>query len=155
MLSTALLLAASMVLGQPAVAAEQTKDAAPRATDLAWLLGEWRGEYVLPEGIPEVGPAGSKVVSVHTWRWTLNKKFITLKIREEINGRVASTGEEILGTDQDSGALAHWFFGSTGVHGVGTWRRNGDTWELKWRAAAPGGKKYEAVGDHVQIDADS
>jgi hypothetical protein len=83
----------------------------------------------------------------------LNKKFITLKIREEINGRVASTGEEILGTDQDSGALAHWFFGSTGTHGVGTWRRNGDTWELKWRAAAPGGKKYEAVGDHVPIDA--
>jgi hypothetical protein len=155
MLNTAVLLAASMVVGQATLAAEPKKDAAPQVTDLAWLLGEWHGEYVLPAGLPEVGPAGSKVLSMQTWRRTLDRKFISLKIREEIDGRVASTGEEILGTDQDTGALAQWFFGSTGVHGVGTWHRNGERWELKWRAAAPGGKKYEAIADHIQLDADT
>ena len=153
MLSTSLLLAASLVVGQADIATEQTKANVPHVADLAWLVGDWQGEYVLPEGVPEMGPAGSKVFSMHTWRWTLGKKFITLRIQEEINGKVVSTGEEILGKDQSTGALAHWFFGSTGIHGSGTWSRNGDRWELKWRGFALGGKKYEAIGDHVQIDA--
>ena len=154
MLSTSLLLAASLVVGQADIAAEQTKANVPHVADLAWLVGDWQGEYVLPEGVPEMGPAGSKVVSMHTWRWTLGKKFITLRIQEEINGKVASAGEEILGKDQGTGALAHWFFGSTGIHGSGTWRRDGNQWELKWRGFGPGGKTYEAISDHVPIHAD-
>ncbi len=148
-------LAASMVMGQADVAAGQAETDVLQVANLAWLLGDWQGEYALPEGVSEVGPAGSKVVSTHMWRWTLNKKFIALRIHEKIEGRVASTGEEILGRDQGSGALAHWFFGSTGIHGAGTWSRNGDTWALKWHAVAHGGKKYEATSYHVQIDADS
>jgi hypothetical protein len=139
----------------PPSAGEKAEAATLRPEDLSWLIGDWEGEYILPEGVPEVGPAGSKVVSTNSWRSTLDKKFIALKIHEEIDGKVASTGEEILGKDQSTGELTHWFFGSTGSHGSGKWRRNGNTWELKWYGFAPGGKKYEAVAEQVQIDPDS
>lgn len=134
------------------VAAEKSEGNAPQPKDLAWLLGEWEGEYVLPEGVPEIGSAGARIVSRHTWRWTLDRRFIALKIVETIDGKTVSTGEEILGTDQSTGALTHWFFGSTGIHGAGEWQGRGNTWELKWRAYSPGGKIYEAVSDHIRID---
>ena len=36
---------------------------------LEWLIGDQVGEYQLPEGRPEFGPAGAKVVREVSVRW--------------------------------------------------------------------------------------
>jgi hypothetical protein len=80
---------------------------------------------------------------------------MSLKLRDEIDGKLTSTGEEILGVDNATGKLGHWFYGSNGFHGSGHWFRDGDSWAIKWRSLEPGGKVYDGVGDHIQIDADT
>jgi hypothetical protein len=109
-------------------------------------------------GRPHANPHdrhASTAQSTHTWKWTLGKKFIALKIRDEIEGKIVSTGEEILGIDQRSGGLGHWFFGSAGFHGGGQWSGKGKRWELQWESFDPDGKKYAGVSDHVQLGADA
>jgi len=136
-------------------AAESVKPDGLQLKDLAWIIGEWQGEYILPEGFPELGPAGSKVVRNELWQWTLAREFIVLRSRDEIDGKVSSTGHELVGFDDATGKLAHWLFGSTGGHGTGVWSREGDRWMLKWEAAAPGGKKFAGTSDQILIDADT
>jgi hypothetical protein len=136
-------------------AADAEKTTSVELEDLTWLIGEWEGEYNLPEGFPELGPAGAQVVSTNSFRRTLGREFISLKIRDRIDGKLRSTGEEIIGHDNTAGKLGHWFFGSRGFHGNGLWSRTGDVWSIKWQSFEPDGKKIEGVSDHVRIDADA
>lgn len=124
----------------------------PTLEDLTWLLGEWEGDYVMPEGSPEIAPAGTKIHSTNSWTWTLGRKFIALRIRDEANGKVVSTGEELMGADQRTGGLGHWFFGSVGFHGDGVWSKQADAWALKWESFDPNGKKYEGTSYHIRLD---
>jgi hypothetical protein len=126
----------------------------PQLEDLAWLIGDWEGEFALPEGNP-IGPAGAHVVSRNSFRWTLGKKFISLIIRDKIDGKPGSTGHEFMGHDNQTDSLGHWFFGSRGYHGSGQWSRNGDKWFLTWKSHEPNGKYYEGVSDHVAVDANT
>ncbi len=49
------------------------KATAARLEDLAWLIGDWEGEFELPSGFDEVGPAGAKVRSFESWRQGLER----------------------------------------------------------------------------------
>jgi hypothetical protein len=136
-------------------AAEEKKSSSLEPADLEWLIGDWEGEYAMPDGFPDVGPAGAQVVSTNSWRSTLGKNFISLNIRDQIEGKPLSTGMEILGRNNDTGTLGHWFFGSKGFHGSGEWSRAGDVWSLKWKSFELDGKKYEGVSKQIQVDADT
>jgi hypothetical protein len=54
-------------------AADVEKTTSVELEDLTWLIGEWKGEYNLPEGFPELGPAGAHVVSTNSFRRTLGE----------------------------------------------------------------------------------
>lgn len=122
---------------------------------LSWIIGEWEGEYILPDGVPEIGQGGSQVTHTESWRWAMNRKFIVLNLRDEIAGKVAATGQEILGLDESTGKLTHWYFGSTGGQGHGTWARRGNCWMLHWQGISPGGKKVQGTSDQILLDADT
>ena len=150
-----LMVGAVVVLACGVATAGEEKPDAVQLEDLEWLIGDWEGSYVMPDGFPELGPAGAKVDVTASWRWTLGKRFMSLKLRDEIDGKLTSTGDEILGVDNATGKLGHWFYGSNGFHGGGHWFRDGDSWAIKWRRLEPSGKVYDGVGDHIQIDADT
>ncbi len=136
-------------------AADEGKASSPQLQDLAWLIGEWEGQYALPEGALDLGPAGAQVVSSNSFHWTLGKKFMMLNIRDKVDGKLASTGHEIIGHDNTTGTLRQWFYGSKGFHGTGHWSRSGDVWTIKWESFEPDGKHYEGFSDHVSVDADT
>ncbi|NLY02081.1 MAG: hypothetical protein GXY83_38855 [Rhodopirellula sp.] len=138
-----------------ALAAKDGKSAAAQLEDLAWLIGDWEGEFKLPKGLEEVGPEGAKVRSFESWRWGLGKKFILMNWREEIDGKHVVTSHYVIGPNLETGALSTWFFESLGGHGTGTWRSDGDKLVTPWRSFTPSGKKYQGVSDSVRIDDDT
>lgn len=148
MLGTTLLLATSIVLGQgepPASNHEHVKE-------LGWLIGRWEGSYILPEGMPDLGKPGSKVTDDQSFKWILNKTFIQYNFTSRIDGEVSSEGMEVIGWDAPSGKLVHWVFGSTGFHGPGVWRRDGDLWVLDWSGTAPDKTTYSGTSVHRIVD---
>lgn len=136
-------------------AAGEAKTESPQLRDLAWVLGEWEGVFVLPDGYPELGPAGSNVVHIDSWRWARDRKLLSLTLRDEIDGKVVQKGQEFVRFDDATGKLVHWFYGSTGTHGSGVWSRQGESWKLKWQGVDPGGKKIEGTSEQILIDADT
>jgi hypothetical protein len=144
MLSTAFLLAASMVLGQ----ADGDDSDQKHVQELSWLIGRWEGQFVLPEGIPDLGPPGSIVSDEQSLKWILNKRFIQYNFTSRIDGEVASEGMELIGWDASSEQLRHWFFGSTGIHGSGVWRRDGEAWVLDWSGTTPDKTAYSGSSVH-------
>ena len=144
MLSTALLLAASMVVGQgDGVVSDQKQ-----IHELGWLIGRWEGQFVLPEGIPDLGPPGSIVSDEQSLRWILDKRFIQYNFTSRIDGEVSAEGREVIGWDASSKHLVHWCFGSTGLHGSGVWRRDGEAWVLDWSGTAPDKTTYSGSSVH-------
>ncbi|MHB8898358.1 MAG: hypothetical protein ACYC6Y_06395 [Thermoguttaceae bacterium] len=135
--------------------AAENKANGSRLQDLAWIIGQWQGEYLLPDGYPELGPAGAKVFHTESWRWSLAKKYIVLKFDDQIDGKTVSSGEELVGLDISTGKLMHWFFGSSGGHGQGEWSRQGDDWMLKWHGIGTGGKEIAGTSDQILIDAET
>jgi hypothetical protein len=148
MLSTAFLLAASMVVGQGDTATSQQQ----QLKELSWLIGRWEGTYVLPEGIPDIGAPGSTVTDEQTFKWILNKNFIQYNFTSRIDGKVSSDGMEVIGLDVESGKLTHWVFGSTGFRGHGVWRRDGDAWVLDWSGVTPDKTTYSGSSVHCIVD---
>ena len=151
MVSAAFLLAASMVMGQAEGAASRQK----HIQELGWLIGRWEGEFVLPEGIPDLGQPGSIVSDEQSFKWILNKSFIQYNFTSRIDGKVSSEGMEVVGWDAQSGKLMHWVFGSTGLHGLGVWRRDGEAWVLDWSGTAPDKTTYGGSSVHRVLDKDT
>ena len=151
MLSTAFLLAASMVVGQ----GENSPSHQEHVKELAWLIGRWEGTYVQPEGIFDLGKSGSTVIDEQSFRWVLNKSFIQYNSTSRIDGRIASEGLELIGWDVTSGKLVHWIFDSTGVHGSGVWRRDGDAWILDWSGTATDNTSISGSSVHRRVDRDT
>jgi hypothetical protein len=48
------------------VAAEESKAGTLIPADMAWLIGTWEGEYVIPTSSLDVGQPGAKVITVST-----------------------------------------------------------------------------------------
>ncbi|MHB8861162.1 MAG: hypothetical protein ACYC6N_02075 [Pirellulaceae bacterium] len=119
---------------------------------MAWLIGTWEGEYVIPASSLDIGPPGAKVITNNTWQWGLKTGFITLGIRDMIGDKVNLVGYELLGTDQATEELAHWFYGSDGGHGSGKWTRDGKNWKLTWECSVPGKKKVSGVSVIEPVD---
>jgi hypothetical protein len=92
MLSTALLLAASMVVGQAGDTEQHLKG-------LQWFVGEWRAEVQLQEGIPGVAEKGDQMEVLGSHRWILGRNAIQVDWTHKINGAEVSMGRGLIGWD--------------------------------------------------------
>lgn len=120
---------------------------------LEWLIGQWEADYVLPDGIAELGASEAKVHSRVSYQWLQNKNYIDFTGTDvDDTGREVITSRETTAWDAISGKLVHTLFGSTGFHGTGEWTGSGDTWHLKWSVQGPNKSTYEGTSIHKRID---
>lgn len=122
---------------------------------LEWLIGEWEGVITIPDGIPEIHPAGAKVKSRQKYFWMQNKSYIGFSFREEVNGRVGHEGFEIVGVDPETKKLVHWIFSTAGGNGAGEWSFDGKVWHLNWWGLLPNNTRLEGVSNMVSVDRDT
>ena len=156
MFSTALLLAASMVVGQGSETSKPGPDY-QHLKAMEWMIGDWEAEYVVTSpglGLDGFTP-GAKVHSFNSYFWMENKNYIGLRFRDEIDGEVVHAGFEVIGVDPHSRKTIHWLFSILGGWGPGEWSVDGRTWKLKWNGTTADGTKYEGVSFMVPIDADT
>jgi hypothetical protein len=157
MFSSALvLLAASMVIGQ---AGEDPKPGPDyeQLKAMEWMIGDWEADYVVASpglGLDGFKP-GARAHSTNSYYWMENKNYIGLKFRDEIDGKVAHEGFEMIGVDPQSRKTVHWLFSILGGWGPGEWTVEGKTWKLKWAGTTGDGTKYEGVSFLVPIDANT
>ena len=132
-------IAACVVLGQ----ANEPQEGQNKLKDLRSFIGAWEAEYTLPGGVPELGPAGTKVKDTATWRWALDRKFIVYRFRSEAEGQPPFTGMEVHGWDPKTNQMVVSLFNSTGAQGRGEWDRDGEGWILHWAVTQPDKTVYK------------
>ena len=123
---------------------------------MEWMIGDWEAEWVVPSTgypAPDGYAPGSKVKSTCSYSWIEQKNYIGLKFRDEIDGKVAHEGFEIIGVDPHSKKIIHWLSSILGGWGTGEWSVEGKTWKLKWSATTGDGTTYEGVSFMVPLDA--
>jgi uncharacterized protein (TIGR02246 family) len=101
--------------------------AAPEALqELAWMVGDWRGE-------------GENTQAHLRCNWTGGGRFLfrSFVIRAGDKGNVAGT--QIIGHDPSSGQIRSWTFDSDGGFSEGVWSREKDRWIVKATAVMPDG----------------
>ncbi len=155
MLSTALLLAASMV-GQGGEKAKPGPDY-QQLKAMEWMIGDWEAEYVVASpglGLDGFTP-GAKVHSFNSYYWMQNKNYIGFRFRDEIDGKVVHSGFEMIGVDPQSKKTIHWLFSVLGGWGPGEWSVDGKTWKLRWTGTTSDGTKYEGVSFMAPVDANT
>ena len=137
MLSTALVLTASMVLGQ-VEAPEQFKEYGKS------FAGEWTGEFELDANIPGVAKAGDKAAVRGTTKWILNNTALEGNWSADLNGKPAGTGKWIAGWDRSSSEIVSFGFNSFGGRGQSVFKKVGDRWiETATFVGADGRKNTE------------
>jgi uncharacterized protein (TIGR02246 family) len=85
--------------------------------DLQWLIGVWQSKS--EEGIAR-----------WTFRWIADRRFIQCDYSVEKDGRLASSGTQIIGWDPHSRQVRSWSFESAGGHRTGVWTATPDGWRI-------------------------
>jgi hypothetical protein len=138
MLSTTLLLAASMVVGQAGAPSNYE-----HLKSIEWVIGEieWEGEA--DEGIPGVCEKGDKLLGWAEHEWILGKNAIAVKISIKTADRRIEvlSHQGIIGWDAGEGKIVSCGFNSLGWHGMSTWIHEGDKWLLKGKGVKADGKR--------------
>jgi len=137
MLSTAFLLAASMVVGQA-----EKPSAYQHMKDLEVLIGTSEGTYELPEGRPEIGKAGAQIVRRVSARWALNKSVVIFRFERLVDGKPAIQWMELASWDPREKRIVHSILVPGGSSSTGVWSKEGDELILKWSVALADGIEY-------------
>lgn len=140
MLST-LLLGASMLVGQAG-----NPSAYEHLKDLEWLIGKSVGEYELPDGRPEMGKAGARVVRRVSARWALNKSAIIFNMSNSVDGVPCDSWLELATWDPKAKCIAHTILLPGGSTSTGVWSKEGDKFILKWSCTDVDGNEYAGIG---------
>jgi hypothetical protein len=147
--TSAILLAASMVIGQAA-----QSEPVDQLKDFGWLIGSWEFGYAPPVDIPELGLVkGENVSGRITTSWKLKKNIVVMDW-ESRAGRTVTLGHEIVAWDADKKQVVHVAFTSDGGCLTGVFKQDGDAWVSDWSRNIPGGKNLTAVVRLQKIDAD-
>jgi hypothetical protein len=139
MLSAAIVLASSVVLGQ----ADAPVSNYEHLKAIEWLIGEIEWTAEAEEAVPGVCEKGDKLQGSAEHEWILNKNAIEV----ELSIKTADGGVEILahqgiiGWDAGEKRIVSGGFNSLGGHGVSTWIQEGDKWLLKGKGVTGDGKK--------------
>lgn len=85
--------------------------------ELEWMIGEWID-------------TGDESTIETTCKWTKNGNFLTRSFKVVAEGHIDLEGTQVIGWDPISGSIRSWVFDSDGGFGEGSWRRNGNRWEI-------------------------
>lgn len=115
---------------------EKSIDFAYAIDDLFWMIGTWKSETDVEEGIT----------------FTINKiqngKFI-----ESTSGEKG--GRQIIGYDPTLNRLVAWHFDSRGGFGKGVWERHDNSWRQTAEGTLPDGTAFSAMYTVTPLDKDS
>ena len=134
MLSTALLLVGSMVVGQAEVP-EQFKEYGKA------FAGKWISEFELDADIPGVAKRGDKVAVRGTTDWILENTAVEGNWSADLNGKPAGTGKWIASWDRSSNEIVSFGVDSFGGRGQSVFKKVGDRWIETATYVGPDGRK--------------
>ena len=136
---TALFILSVVVSALASFHAAAAADPCEHLRQLDWIIGEWDGEYVLPNDVGPF-PTGTVVTQCVEVRWMFDDQFIFWHISMEADGRSADVRREITGWDHEAKVLRHWGFGMTG-RGEGTCKPTDDGLEILWSVVGATGTR--------------
>ena len=110
--------------------------------DLAWLIGDWKGEEDKGES------------STASYSWAENQNFIVSTFATTLKGIPVVGGTQWIAWDAVEKRIRSWSFYSGGGFGEAAWTREGDKWLLHVKARTAGGKKITATNVVTRVDDD-
>ena len=135
MLSSALLLAASMVVGQA-----QASTPKEHLKDLKPLIGSWVYEGPLHDEAPGLGDEGDTMFSSITYRWILDRNAIQIDWLTKINGNKVDAGRSLIGWDETKRSIMEWAVTTDGSTS-GPWKKEGEVWTYSFSGIGPDGQR--------------
>jgi uncharacterized protein (TIGR02246 family) len=99
-----------------------------RLEDLDWLIGDWTAK-----------PPGRQIEMKFHWNPEKTAILNEFSIKEE--GKLASSGNQRIAIDPDTGQLNSWAFEANGGHGRSAWYRDGNNWVLESAGVAGDGRQ--------------
>jgi uncharacterized protein (TIGR02246 family) len=99
--------------------------------DLEWLVGEW------------VGKLGGTEVRTR-YAWEEDKAFLHCRYTLKKDGKVVTSGLQIIGKDP-AGGLRSWHFDRGGRFGESSWSRDGERWVIETNGMLPGGTETHSI----------
>jgi uncharacterized protein (TIGR02246 family) len=109
--------------------------------DVAWLVGDWSAK-------------GNKREAQLTYTLDDNKAFLRCRYKVTQDGKVVSSGTQVIGRDPNAGLRA-WQFEDDGGFGESTWSRDGDRWVIEATATQPDGNEETATNMLIPVDKDT
>jgi hypothetical protein len=109
--------------------------------DLAWLIGDWKGEA-------DKGESGTA-----SYSWAENQNFIVSEFATTLNGIPVGGGTQWIGWDAVDMRIRSWSFYSGGGFGEAAWTKDGGSWVTKVTARTAAGKKVSATNTLTKADA--
>ncbi|MHC4180835.1 MAG: hypothetical protein ACYSWU_25325 [Planctomycetota bacterium] len=112
--ASALMVAASLTLGQT--------DGMPsnyeQLKDLDYLVGQWKAEGT--------GPDGSKFTVLRSYKWILNKNFVSDELVVRVGDRQVWASMGLFGWDPSQKKIKSWSANASGGLGQVTWTKHDD-----------------------------
>jgi uncharacterized protein (TIGR02246 family) len=120
----------------------QTPSNADHFADLAWLIGDWKGEADKGESARA------------SYAWAENQNFIVSAYAITENGIPVAAGHRWIGWDAIGKQVRSWSFYSGGGFGESVWTHDGNKWLIKTTAQTADGKKVSVTNVVTRIDND-
>jgi uncharacterized protein (TIGR02246 family) len=112
-----------------------------RTKDLEWLVGEWENK--------------SEAATVRTSiRWIADKTFLQRDYTVTENGKVTSSGTQIIGWDPRLDQVRSWSFDSSGGNGTGLWTPTPNGWRIESIGVLADGTPTTSVNYVVRVPGD-
>jgi uncharacterized protein (TIGR02246 family) len=106
--------------------------------ELGWLIGHWVAEH------------GNLQLDVN-YRWIVADKVIERTHRVTEDGRVTSSGSQIIGWDPISQQIESWIFSTGGGYAVGVWSTHDIGWTVETVGVANDGTPTTAANTLVRV----
>jgi hypothetical protein len=150
MLSTTLLLAASIVVGQ----AQAPTGNYEHLKQLEWIVGTWEAEVEAREAGPGF-EAGQKVQLRMENEWQLQKNIIAVAWTVKVHDFTLSAHQGIIGYDAANERVVSGGFDSLGGYRYAVWSGESPEWMADRTGAEGDGKKVSSVLVLKRVNADT
>ncbi len=150
MLSTTLLLAVSMIVGQ----AETPTGNYEHLKHLEWMLGTWEAEIEAEEAGPGI-EAGQKIQLRMENEWQLQKNIIAVAWTIKVKDFTLSSHQGMIGYDAANERVVSGGFNSQGGYGFAVWSGESPRLMADRTGAKGDGKKVSSVLVVTKVDADT
>jgi uncharacterized protein (TIGR02246 family) len=110
--------------------------------ELDWLIGTWRA-------------ANKKREVTLDYEWDEHKTFIRGKYSVKEGAKVIESGTQMIGKDNNEGAIRSWVFQSDGGFGGGVWTREGKKWSVDVYGVLADGSELKATSIYMRVDANT